>query len=284
MSKNPGLFEKMLVIAIIILFIGTVFLPASGTANFIKTFEVTKIGSESDLECEGEIVIKRIDPGSIVTGDFTVENIGDSGSLLDWEVVEWPDFGTNWIIIPSSGENLSPEDGQIVVEVEFIAPSPEIPTYYGGVIKVVAVDNPDDNDLIAVNINVGRNRAKNKHYRTDNDYPSFVSILAIYNRSDVIEMEFDVIHEFKLLGALLQRSYDGIYKDIRIVPKKFNYLRIYKFPYIRWDIFLLDSFDEENVELRVDKFLGLFTYYYDPRCELIHLNGLASGVEIIYPE
>ncbi|UCF50053.1 MAG: DNRLRE domain-containing protein [Thermoplasmatales archaeon] len=129
-----------------------------------------------------------------------------------------------------------------------------------------------------------KSRAKNEHYRTDNDYPSLVSILAIYNRSDIIEMEFNVTHEFKLLGLLRQRSYNGIYKDIKIIPKKFNYLRIYKFPYIRWDIFLLDSFDDEFVELRVDKFLGLFTYYYDPRCELIHLNGIAIGVELIYPE
>ena len=60
MSKNPGLFGKTLVIGIIILLIGTVFLPVSGTANIIKTFEVAKIGSGADLECEGEIVIKRI--------------------------------------------------------------------------------------------------------------------------------------------------------------------------------------------------------------------------------
>ena len=281
---NENMLYKTLIFGIIIFLFGTVFLPASVSMNIGKDFEDVVICSGPDLECDGGIVIKRIDPGSIVTGSFTVENIGESGSQLSWEVINWPDFGTNWKIIPSSGEDLSPEDGKITVEVEFIAPSPEVPTYYGDVIKVVSVSDPDDNDLIAVNINVGRNRAKNKHSQIENDWPTLVSILGIYNRSDIIEMEFDIIHEFKFVGLLFQRSYDGIYKNIKIVPNNFNYLRIYKFPYIRWDIFLLDSFDNEFVELKVDKFFGLFTYYYDPHCDLIHLNGLASGVEIIYPE
>ena len=153
--------KKLIGIFVCMLLIGTV-VPVAGTINIEKVFERTVTDSGPDLECEGEIVKKIVAPESIVTGSFTVENIGEPGSLLDWEVTEWPDFGTNWTFNPSSGEDLTPEDDPITVEVTFTAPTPEWPTYYGNVIKVCAVDNPDDKDLIAVNINVGRNRPVNK--------------------------------------------------------------------------------------------------------------------------
>ena len=154
MKKFIGFFVCMLLIGTIV--------PVAGTINIEKVYARTVNGSGPDLECEGEIVKKIVAPGVTVTGSFTVENIGEPGSLLDWEVTDWPDFGTDWIFNPSSGEDLTPEDGSIIVEVAFTAPTPDVPSYYGGVIKVCAVGNPDDKDLIAVNINVGRNRAVNK--------------------------------------------------------------------------------------------------------------------------
>ena len=157
-----NLLKKGLAVGIIVLFIVAGVFPVAGSMNIEKTLENVTTGSAPDLECKGEIVKKRVGPGSTVTGSFTVENIGEPGSLLDWEVTNWPDFGTNWTFNPSSGEDLTPEDDPITVEVTFTAPTPEWPTYYGNVIKVCAVDNPDDKDLIAVNINVGRNRPVNK--------------------------------------------------------------------------------------------------------------------------
>lgn len=157
-----SLFKKGLVIGIIVLFIGAGVFPVAGTMNIEKAFERAATGSGPDLECEGEIIKKRVGPGSIVTGSFTVENIGETGSLLDWEVTEWPNFGTNWTFNPSNGEDLTPEDDPITVNVTFTAPTPENPEYYGGIIKVGAVGNPDDSDTVVVNINVRKNRVVHK--------------------------------------------------------------------------------------------------------------------------
>jgi len=69
-----------------------------------------------DLSCDGDLIWTNVQPGSIVTGNFTVENIGETESLLDWEVTEWPSVGL-WDFIPSSGQDLTPEDDPILVGV-----------------------------------------------------------------------------------------------------------------------------------------------------------------------
>jgi hypothetical protein len=51
-----------------------------------------------DLDCTGSLSWTSVPAGSTVTGEFTVSNIGDSGSLLNWEVAEYPGWGT-WSLI-----------------------------------------------------------------------------------------------------------------------------------------------------------------------------------------
>ena len=114
------------------------------------------------------------------------------------------------------------------------------------------------------------------------DWPPIVGVLGRYNKSDVTEMEFNITYEFKIISKISGRSPLGIYKDIRIVGKNFGALRFYKFPYIHWDIFTLDRYDNELVELKIDAFIGLFDHYTEPMEPLLFLNGYASGVEIIY--
>lgn len=115
------------------------------------------------------------------------------------------------------------------------------------------------------------------------DWPSIVGVLGRYNKSDITEMEFNITYEFKIISKIRGRSLHGIYKNIRIVGKNYGALRIYKFPYLHWDIFTIDRYDNESVELKIDTFIGLFDHYTDPRESLLFLNGLASGVEIRYP-
>ena len=54
------------------------------------TIEIIK---KSDLECNGNMVWNSIVPGDLITSSFTIQNIGDSGTELSWEIVSYPDWG-----------------------------------------------------------------------------------------------------------------------------------------------------------------------------------------------
>jgi hypothetical protein len=88
-----------------------------------------------DLKCTGELRAEDVEPGATGTGSFTVENGGDAGSELDWEVTEYPEWGSDWTFTPTSGTGLTPEDGAVTVEVSFVAP-PDSETEFFGDIKV----------------------------------------------------------------------------------------------------------------------------------------------------
>jgi len=102
-----------------------------------------------DLVCNGSLNWIDIQPGSTVTGNFSVKNIGDPGSKLNWEVTEWPSWGT-WTFNPSSGGNL-PKDGTTIVQVTAVAPNQQ---YYqfNGHIKIVNIDNAADYEIIPVSL------------------------------------------------------------------------------------------------------------------------------------
>ena len=67
-------------------------------------------------------------------GSFTVKNIGIdphgfSESYLDWEIADWPEWGSNWEFEPSSGTDL-PSGESTTVDVYVDVPN-EIGTYTG---------------------------------------------------------------------------------------------------------------------------------------------------------
>jgi len=101
-----------------------------------------------DLDCDGTLGWEDVDPGATVTGSFTVENVGDPGSLLDWEIQSYPDWGT-WTFTPESGADLTPEDGAITVDVEVVAPD-EPETEFEGEVKIVNSDDPADFCIVEV--------------------------------------------------------------------------------------------------------------------------------------
>ncbi|MBE3121065.1 MAG: hypothetical protein IMZ53_05015 [Thermoplasmata archaeon] len=94
-----------------------------------------------DLDCEGSLSWTKIKPGATVYGNFTVENIGDSTSELDWEIVEWPAWG-NWTFTPISGMGLTPEEGSVTVLVQVVAPSET--NEFNGTVKIVNMHDPSD--------------------------------------------------------------------------------------------------------------------------------------------
>jgi hypothetical protein len=107
-----------------------------------------------DLICEGSCEWTDVTPCKIVTGSFSVSNIGDASSNLAWEVSEWPTWGT-WTFTPSQGNNLRPEDGPFTITVDVQAPNEELTNYTGEII-VKNRKNSSDFSSIPVSLQTGR--------------------------------------------------------------------------------------------------------------------------------
>ena len=123
------------------------------TANFcIKGL----VYSKSDLECNDQLSWTNVKAGDTVTGSFKVENVGDYGSLLSWEIKEYPDWG-EWTFTPSNGDGLSPEDGPIEIQVSVVAPDKKNREYNGN-IMVVNGDDSDDFCIITISLATPKNR------------------------------------------------------------------------------------------------------------------------------
>ena len=104
----------------------------------------------SHVQCNGTIHLTNITPSATLTESFTVENAGSPGSLLHWEITEYPEWGT-WTFTPSSGIHLTPEQGQVTVNISIIAPEKKN-REYNGYIKITNLDNTTDCDIIQVTL------------------------------------------------------------------------------------------------------------------------------------
>ena len=85
------------------------------------------------LDCEGELDWDDVVPGTPVSDSFTVENVGENESLLDWEIKSYPEWGT-WTFNPENGTDLTPEDGAVTISVSVEAPG-DSETEFTGEIK-----------------------------------------------------------------------------------------------------------------------------------------------------
>jgi len=118
------------------------------TANFcIKGFTTGWTPLHPDLSCEGSLSWAKVKPGATIIGNFTVANIGEPSSELDWEITEWPAWG-NWTFTPLSGTGLTPEQGAITVQVQVVAPSEK--NEFNGTVKVVNIHDAGDYEDITV--------------------------------------------------------------------------------------------------------------------------------------
>ena len=105
-----------------------------------------------DLDCDGDLNWEELGYGEIVTGEITVENIGESESVLNWEISEYPDWGT-WSFNPESGTGLTPEEGAITIEVEITAPEEsEEGEIFEGEIKLVNTETSSDYCIVGVSM------------------------------------------------------------------------------------------------------------------------------------
>lgn len=117
--------------------------------------------SGPDLETEDNLNWVNVEPGSTVTGSFKVKNIGEPDSELDWEITEYPPWGT-WTFNPLSGENLKPEDEKVTVVVTVIAPNEN--GKFEGRIKVENVNNNQDYKFVLVSLSTPKNKNVNINF------------------------------------------------------------------------------------------------------------------------
>ena len=103
---------------------------------------------EPNLNCNGALSWIDVKPGETVSGDFEVENIGEAGSLLDWAILEWPEWG-NWTFTPTAGSGLTPEAGAVTVAVEVEAPNEKNQEFTG---KIKAVNTLNTSDFCEIDI------------------------------------------------------------------------------------------------------------------------------------
>ena len=108
--------------------------------------DIYPTGQNGGLEGNGVLSWSDVTPGSTVTGNFTIQNNGNSRSSIDWKVDTWPEWGT-WTFIPDSGEDLTPEDGEITIEVSVIAPDKKNEEF-AGYVKVINKENSSNYCLI----------------------------------------------------------------------------------------------------------------------------------------
>ena len=102
-----------------------------------------------DLDCSGSLSWADVTPGEAVTGTITVSNIGGEGSMLDWDVTEYPDWGT-WTFDPESGDDTVPGT-PVTIDVEVVAPEDE-ETEFTGEVKIENRENPGDFCTIEVSL------------------------------------------------------------------------------------------------------------------------------------
>jgi hypothetical protein len=101
-----------------------------------------------NLSGDGSLNRTEVEPATTVYGSFRVNNIGDPASLLQWKVETYPNWGT-WAFTPGSGENLTPEEGNITVQVSVTAPN-QGDMEFSGSIRVVNTDNSSDFEDISI--------------------------------------------------------------------------------------------------------------------------------------
>jgi hypothetical protein len=103
-----------------------------------------------DLNCKGSLSWLYIRSRVEVSGEFIIENIGDSESELSWEIDETPTWG-DWTFNPCEGEGLTPENGPVKVLVSVVAPDGEEQKHeFSGQVTVLNKNNAGDYEVIDV--------------------------------------------------------------------------------------------------------------------------------------
>ena len=139
--------------------------------------DIMNDGSEADLDFEGNINLAKIPAGSTHQTSFNIKNVGQEGSELDWEIIEWPDWG-EWSFSIYSGLNLTPEEEPVEIELTITAPDAKNKEFKGGV-KIVNKNKPGDICYVPVVVKTPKSFKFNLFFNS-NIYDFFTNVLLKY--------------------------------------------------------------------------------------------------------
>jgi hypothetical protein len=125
-----------------------------------------------DLECSGNLRWTNIKPGDTINGNFIVENAGGFNSLLNWKIIEHPNWG-EWQFNPENGEDLY-YGNQIKVDVKVVTPLQKNEIFSGSV-KICNKENSSDICEIDVYLETTRN------LKLNNNLIRILRLLKIYS-------------------------------------------------------------------------------------------------------
>jgi C1A family cysteine protease len=103
----------------------------------------------ADLACNGSLSWSEVQPGTEVTGRFTVKNVGDDLSSLNWEIAEQPGWGT-WTFTAEDHQYVKPGH-PATVEVSVEVPDQENASFNG---SLTLVNTRDGSDTATIPISV----------------------------------------------------------------------------------------------------------------------------------
>ena len=158
-----------------------------GVDGFTAYLDDITIGSpgKSDLYCQGEVHWENLYPNSFIPVNFTVENIGDHGSLLNWEIIEYPEWG-NWNLTLINGSHLTPEAGPILIEAFIDIPDQQDQEFTGN-ITIVNSENRTDFCTIPVYLKTTTPRIRAVNH---------LLLHLLFNRSPLLEKLLSLIRVF----------------------------------------------------------------------------------------
>ncbi len=120
--------------------------------NIFKiVFIPTEVPNGPNLHCIGSFSWTRIRPGQTVTGSFQVQNIGSSGSRLNWTTNTSSLTWGTWSCQPAHEKNLLPTVGSLTVNVTVTAPD-QAHGRFEGYLRVENTQDPTDFELIPVTL------------------------------------------------------------------------------------------------------------------------------------
>jgi len=129
--------------------IGFQYLGVDGSSTYLDDIFIGSYG-QSDLECTGDFSWNERYTRSIILFNLSLSNIGEPGSLLDWEIIEYPDWG-NWTFSHLQGLNVTPEAGPFIINIEILVPDEKNSNFIGN-ITIINKKNSSDFCRISVSL------------------------------------------------------------------------------------------------------------------------------------
>lgn len=121
------------------------------------------------LHTEGTLAWPNRKPGSIVNDSFTISNVGDENSLLNWRIVSYPEWG-EWTFSSVEGIDLTPAEGPQTIMVSVVIPD-EPNKDFNGTITIENLQDPEDIATLSITMSTP--------YRRHDYHPIFMFLLEI---------------------------------------------------------------------------------------------------------